>query len=150
MFGAQQIRAYKTVMKTPRYLPRHSESDARLFCVIAWGAVIILAVCIAAIVIAKIAEFDYAAYPVFLAVIPIALVLLFCWWLIDVAPIVSRWLVASVAFLVSIGCLVSVWILPFWEQAQLAALFIYLVAVSREAWRQIRATKGEENEPENA
>jgi len=149
MFGVQQIRAYKTIMKTPRYLPRHSESDTRLFRVIAWGAVIILAACIAAIVAAKIAGFEYAADPVFVAVIPMAMVLLFCWWLIDVAPIISRWLVASIAFLASIGCLVFAWILPFWEQVQLAALFIYSVAVSREAWRQIRAAKSKENGPED-
>lgn len=149
MFGAQQIRAYKTIMRTPRYLPRRSESDARLFRVIAWGAVIVVAACIVAIVAAKIAAFEYAANPVFLAVIPTALVLLFCWWLIDVAPIISRWLIASIAFLASIGCLVFAWFLPIWEQVQLAALFIYSVAVSREVWRQIRAAKSKGNGPEN-
>jgi len=150
MFGGQQIRAYKTIMKTPHSMPRHSESDVRLFRVIAWGAFVILAAFIVAIVAANIASFEYSSDPVFAAVIPIALVLLFCWWLIDVAPVVSRWLIASAAFIASIGCLAFAWIVPFWEQVQLAALIIYLAVVSREAWRQIRAGAGKENEPESA
>ena len=150
MFGAQQNRAYKTIMKTPRYLPRHTKSDVRLFRVIAWGAVIILATFTAAVVAAKIASFEYSSDPVFIAVIPIALALLFCWWLIDVAPIISRWLVTSVAFIASIGCLAFAWIAPFWEQVQLATLIVYLAIVSREAWRQIRAGAGNEDESEDA
>lgn len=142
MLGGQQIRAYKTIMKKPRDLPRHSEDDVRLYRLIAWGAVIILAAFIAAIVAAKIASFEFTSEPVFVFVIPIALGLLFLWWWIDVAPVVSRWLVACMAFLASIGCLAFAWILPVWEQVQLAALIIYLVAVSREAWRQIRADSG--------
>ena len=150
MLGGQQIPAYKTIMKKPRYLPRHSEHDVRLYRVIAWGAVIILASFIAAIVAAKIASLECESEPVFVFVIPIALGLLFCWWWIDVAPVISRWLVAVVAFIASIGCLAFAWIMPFWEQVQTAALIIYLVVVSREAWRQIRAGVGKEDEPENA
>jgi len=150
MFGGQQIRAYKTIMKTPHSMPRHTESDVRLFRVITWGAVIIIAAFIAAVVAAKIASFEYSSDPVFVAVIPIALVLLFCWWLIDVVPVISRWLVASVAFSASIGCLAFAWIVPSWEQVQLATLIIYLAMVSREAWRQIRAGAGNEDEFENA
>jgi len=150
MLGGQQIRAYKTIMKKPRYLPRHSGDDVRLYRVIAWGAVVILAAFIAAIVAAKIASFGFTSVPVFVVVIPIALGLLFCWWWIDVAPVVSRWLVACAAFITSIGCLAFAWNLPTLEQVQLAALIIYLVAVSREAWRQIRAGAGKEVEPENA
>lgn len=149
MFGAQQIRAYKTIMKTPQHLPRHSKADARLFHVIAWGAVIIFAACLAVMVAARIAEFELEANPVFLAVIPVALALLFCWWLIDVAPILSRWLVATVAFLVSIGCLAFAWAPQLWDQVQLAALFIYAVVVAREAWRQIRAAKSNVKEAED-
>lgn len=150
MLGGQQIPAYKTIMKKPRYLPRHSKQDVRLYRVIAWGAVIILAGFIAAIVAAKIASFEYDSEPVFVFVIPITLSLLFCWWWIDVAPTVSRWMIACVAFIASIGCLVFAWILPIWEQVQLAALVIYLISVSREAWGQIRAGAGKEDEPENA
>lgn len=150
MLGGQQIRAYKTIMKRPRYMPRHTESDVRLFRVIAWGAVILLAAFVAAIVAAKISSFEYTSEPVFAFVIPIALILLFCWWLIDVAPVISRWLVALVAFVASIGCLAFAWIQPVWEQVQLAALVIYLVAVSRVAWRQIRAGVGKENEAADA
>ena len=149
MLGGQQIRAYKAIMKTPRHLTRHSESDIRLYRVIAWGAVIILAVFIVAIVAAKIASFELSSKPVFVAVIPIALALLFCWWWIDVAPVVSRWLVAVVAFIVSTGCLAFAWIAPFWDQVQLAALLFYLMVVSREAWRQIRSGAGKEDEPVN-
>ena len=150
MLGGQQIPAYKTIMKQPRYLPRHSEHDVRLYRVIARGAVIILAAFLAAMVAAKIVNFEYESFPVFVFVIPIALALLFCWWLIDVAPVISRWLIAIVAFIASIGCLACAWILPFWEQVQLAALLVYLVVVSREAWRQLRAGTGKEDEPENA
>ncbi|MEM7502338.1 MAG: hypothetical protein AAF417_09855, partial [Pseudomonadota bacterium] len=82
--------------------------------------------------------------PFFLIVIPMSLVLLFCWWLIDVAPKLSRWLIATLSFLFSFGCLVIVWILPAWEQLQLAALFVYSIAVSREAWRQLRVAKDDE------
>lgn len=149
MFGAQQIRAYKTIMKTPRHLTRRSESDVRLYRLIAWGAAIILAAFVVAIIAAKIASFEYSSEPVFTAVIPITLALLFCWWWIDVAPVISRWLVAVVAFMVSIGCLAFAWIAPFWEQVQLIALLIYLVVVSREAWQQIRSGVGKEYEPEN-
>ena len=150
MLGGQQIRAYKTIMKTPRHVPRHSEYDVRLYRVIAWGAVVVLAAFIAAIVAAKIASFEYTSEPVFVFVIPIALGLLFFWWLIDVAPVLSRWLVACVAFIASIMCLAFAWIQPLWEQVQLAALIIYLVVVSREAWRQLRAGVGKEDEPEIA
>ena len=150
MLGGQQIRAYKTIMKTPRYLPRHSEYDVRLYRIIAWGAVIILAAFITAIVAAKIASFEYTSEPVFVFVIPIALALLFCWWWIDVAPAASRWLVACVAFMASVVCLAFAWIQPFWEQVQLATLIIYLALVSGEAWWQIRTGAGNENEPEDA
>jgi hypothetical protein len=115
MFGGQQIRAYKTIIKTPHFMPRHTESNVRPFRVKAWGPVIILAAFIAAVVAAKIVSFEYSSDPVFVAVIPIALVLLFCWWLIDVAPVGSRWLVASAAIIASIGCLVFAWIVPFLE-----------------------------------
>ena len=150
MLGGQQIPAYKTIMKKPRYMPRHSEHDVRLYRVIAWGAVIILAMFIAAIVAAQIANVEYESEPVFVFVIPIALGLLFCWWWIDVAPVISRWMVACAALITSIACLAFAWIQPLLEQVQLAALIIYLVLVSREAWRQIRAGVGKENEPENA
>jgi hypothetical protein len=150
MLGGQQIRAYKAIMKAPSYFPRHTESDVRLFRVIAWGAVIIFAAFIAAIVAAKIASFDYTSEPVFVFVIPIALGLLFCWWFIDVAPVISRWLVASVTFVASIACLVFAWIQPIWEQVQLVALIVYLAVVSREACRQIRAGAGKETKAENA
>lgn len=138
MLGGQQIPAYKMIMKKPRYLPRHSGHDVRLYRVISWGAVIILAASIAAMVVAKIKSFEYTSEPVFVAVIPIALRLLFCWWWIDVAPVISRWMVACVAFIASIGCLAFAWIAPIWEQVQLAALIIYLAVVSREAWQQIQ------------
>jgi len=150
MFGAQQIRAYKTIMKTPRHVTRRSKSDVRLYRFIAWGAVIILTAFIVAIVAAKIASFEYSSEPVFAGVIPIALVLLFCWWWIDIAPVIGRWLVAVVAFIVSIGCLAFAWVEPLWEQVQLASLLIYLVVVSREAWRQIQSGAGKEDEPEKA
>ena len=149
MLGGQQIRAYKTIMKKPRYMPRHSDDDVRLYRVIAWGAVIFLAAFIAAIFTAKIAGFEYTTEPVFVFVIPIALSLLFCWWWIDVAPVVSRWLGACMAFVASISCLAFAWIVPLWEQVQLAALIIYSVAVLREAWRQIRAGVGNKREPES-
>ena len=123
------------------------EGDVRLFRVIAWGAVIILAAFIAAIGSAKIAILEYTSEPVFVFVIPIALGLLFCWW-IDVVPVVSRWLVACVAFVASIVCPAFAWIQPIWEQVQGAALVIYLVFVSREAWRQIRVGVGKEDEAE--
>ncbi len=146
MLGGQQIPAYKTIVNKPRYLPRRSDHDVRLYRVIAWGAFIILASFFAAIVAAKIASFEYESEPVFVFVIPIALGLLFCWWWIDVAPVISRWLVVVVAFIASISCLPFAWIMPFSEQVQLAALLIYLVVVSREAWRQIRAGAGKEDE----
>jgi hypothetical protein len=148
MLGGQQIRAYKTIMKKPGYKLRHSEDEVRLYRVIAWGAVIILATFIVAIIAAKIASFEFASEPVFVFVIPITLGLLFCWWWIDVAPVISRWLVAVVAFIASVGCLAFAWVMPFWEQTQLASLLIYLVLVSREAWRQIRAGVSKEEEPE--
>ena len=85
MFGGQQIGAYKTMMTPPHSMPRHTESDVRLFRVIAWGAVMILAAFIAAVVAEKIASFKYSSDPVFVAAIPIALVLL--WWeLGEMAP----------------------------------------------------------------
>lgn len=149
MLGGQQIPVYKTIMRKPRYLPRRSKLDVRLYRVISWGAVIILAAFISAIVAARIASFEYSSEPVFVAVIPIALGLLFCWWWIDIAPVIGRWMVGCAAFIASIGCLAFAWILPIWEQVQLAALFLYLVVVSREAWRQIRAGLGKEDEPEN-
>jgi hypothetical protein len=148
MLGGQQFHAYKTIMKSPGNMPRHSEADVRLFRVIAWGAVIILAVFTAAVVAAKIASFEHSSEPFFVMVIAITLPLLFCWWLIDVAPVASRWLVASVAFIASIGCLAFAWNLPLGEQVQLAALIIYAGAVLREAWRQIRAGVGKDIESE--
>ncbi len=138
MLGGQQFRAYKTIMKTSRYLPRRSESDVRLFRVIAWGAVIILAVITAASIAAKIASFELLSEPVFLAVIPIALSLLFCWWLTDVAPKLGRWLAVAVSAVACIGCLVALWNVSFWEQVQLAMLVVYSATVLRTAWRQLR------------
>lgn len=139
MLGGQQIRAYKTIMKSSRYLPRHTESAARLYRVIAGGAVIVVVVAICAIVAAKIASYGFSTDPVFLIVIPIALVLLFCWWWIDVAPTVSRWLVVLAGFAAGILCLFWAMGLQIWEQAQVAAVIVYLVAVSGTALRQISA-----------
>ncbi len=148
MLGGQQFRAYKTIMKTSRYLPRHSESDVRLFRVIAWGAIIILAAITVAAVAAKMASFEFSSEPVFIAVIPIALALLFCWWLIDVAPMVGRWLAVSVAAIASIGCLVAIWNVLLWEQVQLAMLVVYSTAVIRTAWLQLRSGSNGENNSE--
>ena len=155
MLGGQQIPAYKTIMKTPRHLPRHSESAVHLFRVIAWGAVVILAAATFAIVAAKIASYGFSIDPVFLVVIPIVLPLLFGWWWIDVAPTISRWLVIFVAFVATIICFLLAWNLRFWEQVQIAAVIIYLVAVSKVAWQQIRAGEiragaDQEDDPETA
>ena len=146
MLGGQQIPAYKTIMKTPRHLPRHTKSAVSLFRVIAWGAVAVLIAMTSAIVAAKIASYGFSIDPVFLVVIPIVLALLFCWWWIDVAPIISRWLIVFVAFVAGAFCLLLAWNLPFWAQVQIAAVIIYLVAVSKLAWQQIRASTGEEND----
>ncbi len=149
MFGAQQIPAYKTIMKTPRPLPPHSKSNIRLLRVISFGAVIIGAAFLVAFIVASINKFEVAGNPFVLAVIPLVLLLLFCWWFIDVAPIGSRWLVASVAFLASAGCLASAWFFRFWvDQMQLAVMFIYSVVVAREAWRQIQALKADQGQLE--
>ena len=152
MLGGQQIPAYKTIMKTPQHLPRHSKSDVRLFRIIVWGAFIAAAACIAAMVAVTVAELEPRPQDgsalLSLATIPVALSLLLCWWLADVAPTASRWLIASIAFLVSIGCLVLAWLLPGWEKVQPAFLFIYAVVVAREAWRQIQAAKLIADKPE--
>ena len=149
MFGAQQIPAYKTIMKTPRRLPPHSKSNIRLLRVISWGAAIIGAAFVAVFVVANINDVDIEGNALVLAVIPLVLLLLFCWWFIDVAPIASRWLVAPVAILASLGCLVSAWFFRFWvDQLQLAVMFIYSVVVAREAWRQIQALKADQGQLE--
>ena len=138
MFGAQQIRAYKTIMKTPRHLPRHPEPAVRLIRIITWGAVVLLGAFVAAVTAAGIASFDYTSEPVALGVVPIGLTLLFSWWFIDAAPVVSRWLVMIVALTSLIGCVAFALVASFWEQLQFLALIIYLALVSREAQRQLR------------
>lgn len=89
MFGGQQIRAYKTIMKTSRLLPRRTQSDVLLFRVIVWGAVIVLTLAITAMIAAKIANLDLSSEGLMVMIVPTALTLLFCWWWTDTAPLAS-------------------------------------------------------------
>jgi len=86
---------------------------------------------------------------IFLLVIPIVLALLFCWWLVDVAPILSRWLVAITACSTAIACLVLASLEPsFSGYALLSVLILYLAAIMREAARQIRSGAGRRDSSE--
>jgi hypothetical protein len=144
MLGGSQFRAYRTIMKTPRHLPRQSQADAALFRVIALGAVLVIGLVLVAMVAMEIADIDYAGDGVVVAVIPAALTFLFFWWLVDTWPIFSRQVIATLAFLTGAACVVLTFLLPFWDQLQSALLALYATAVSRVAWRQIRAIKAEQ------
>jgi len=152
MFGGQQFQAYKTIMKTPRYLPRHTEADVRLFRTIVWGAVIVVCVYLTVLIaVDSAAPKQEAIAGVFAVVIPIVLTLLFFWWLIDVAPILSRWLVAITACTTAIGCVVMASLEPsFSGYAFVSVLIFYLAAVMREAGRQIRSGAGRRDSPEHS
>jgi hypothetical protein len=149
MFGGQQIRAYKHLTKTSRFMPRHTQADIALFRVIVWGAVAVLAVAVAALLAAQMASFTFSSDPVFLRVIPAALALIFCWYWTDVAPVASRRLVVTVAFAASIYCLVSASLKSNWELAQFAMLIVYFAAAIWTAWKQLRMRLGENDETEN-
>ena len=137
MFGASQIRAYKTIMKTPRHLPRHTAAGVHLFRVIAWGAVALLAILVVSVLALEIAGLPVTFDPVLVWVIPAAMALLFCWWLADVAPTASRRLSMSVCFIASFVCLIFALATPPLEQVQYGLLLVYLAIVTRTAWRQL-------------
>lgn len=142
MFGAQQIKAYKSIMKGTQYLPRRRESGARLFRCIFGGALIVVGAVSAGVVAGKIAGVDFAAEPVFLLAVPGMLVL---WWLLDEAPVIGRWLFLMTSYLAAFVCALAGALSMrmesgslLWLVLQFAALTLYFFAVSRATLRQLR------------
>ena len=139
MMGTGYIRLNKILSKSSSP-PKHINFDVFLFRAILWGAVLfIVAMVVAYNVATRLFELDAA--PVSPVIIPVAIILLLCWWTTDVAPKFARW---SVLILVTLGSLASipaVVLAPIWNRIEAVGLIAYFSVLEFVVIRQLLALR---------
>lgn len=170
MMGTGYIRLNR-MLKNQGTPPKQTVGDVRLFRRIAWGAfVYVLIFAIAHLVVARyeLALADDATYVV---IIPVAIVLLFCWWLTDAAPRLARWSIAAIsaffavvflALLFEVQSVARFFIPPrgidgwdpeyivnvgLWNKMECGLYIIYFLVISWEATRQIISIRNGVDDP---
>lgn len=140
MMGMDYLRLNRILGKRrPIAIP--SALDVRLFRVIAWGAVVYLVSMWVGYILYDRYVAEIAHDLVFPIVIPIAVVLLVCWWTCDIAPGFARWSTLTLAFLTSALAIVLVFDVDFLNRVELGVLAGYLFIVGGEASRQLRIVR---------